>query len=191
MENGTSEKFKSLADVITEAIALDDLNHACRIIQDFLGVDDGSLASLCFADLTSDAEEDDNKWLRLPSDQRRERLAAYIKSEVDMMATAPILQEIEIFGFTPWAAGGGCTTLAHHLPGGGSWFVSAIDSPSIPRRGDDIYVAHYDTDGETILFEAEYEWVDFDCAAFVHRVAESYGCLNLADQKTGPVKATA
>jgi hypothetical protein len=190
MENGTSEKFKSLADVIADAVASDDLNHSCRIIQDFLGVEDGALASLCFADLTSDAAGDCRKWLRLTPGHRRERLVAYIKSEVDMMAVDPIAQEIEIFGFTPWAAGGGCTTLAHHLPGGGSWFVSAVDSPSIPRRGDDIYVAHYDTDGETILFEAEYEGVDFDCAAFVHRVAESYGCLNLADRKTGQVEAT-
>lgn len=165
----------TLAEALALATGTDDLDTACATLQDVLGVTDGGLAGVAFSDLDDKAGPGRMTWADLPAPVRHERLVAYIKSEVDLMARPADEPLLDIPGFDPWMTGGGCMALGRELPDGSRWLVTADDGVSIPRRGDRIFVSHESPDRSDTYFDAEYAFEDFDLGLFLERVAESAG----------------
>lgn len=173
MTNKDTRPKDNLTDALLDATNKDDLDAACATLQDALGVTDGGLAAICFSDLSDDPQDDQESWRNLSMVERRSRLISYIKSEVDLMKDPKEGAALTLSGFSPWHTGGGCMALAKHLPDNSYWLVTADDGVSIPSEGDRLLVGHYASDGQTILFEANYLWPNFDAEAFLARVSTS------------------
>ena len=83
----------TLVNALQAAVRHDDLDDACRILQDSMGITDGGLASVCLSDLVdNDPEDDSPSWKDLSTQERHDRLVSYVKSEIDHMDPAEINQ---------------------------------------------------------------------------------------------------
>ena len=78
-ENRAPTLYETLAMAATQ----NDLDAACVMVQDALGVTDGGVAGLVFSDM---AETDDGSgrdvWHKLPLERRHRRLAEYVAAEM-------------------------------------------------------------------------------------------------------------
>lgn len=75
-ENGPYS-VRIVTEKLTLAIYTDDLDEACRHIQDALGITDGGVAGDYFSCLN-----DDSDWGKMPHAERAEHLRHYIASEI-------------------------------------------------------------------------------------------------------------
>lgn len=65
-------------DILTYSAArLDDLDAACRMIQEYVGQDDGGIAGIVFSDL------EDGQWQVMAIDDRKARLESYLETELN------------------------------------------------------------------------------------------------------------
>jgi len=79
----------NLIDALNAAHQTDDLDEACKLIQDVLGVTDGSLAGAVFSDLDDDPNSE-NSWQSMSKIDRCRRLVGYIRSEVNLIGVSDI-----------------------------------------------------------------------------------------------------
>jgi hypothetical protein len=172
-----SQPSLTLFESIQSAVGCDDIEQACHIIQTLLGVCGGGLAALHFPELSDPFATASTPWKCLPAQDRIDRITDYIVAELNVMDRAPDSKTLSIRGFRHLQTGTDRMVLAHHVPHGGVWRITAKDSASVPCHGDRICVDHLDTDGETLLFSAEYDWSSFNPKALLARVAAAYGPL--------------
>lgn len=164
-------KMLPLAEALRQAVQKDDIEQACDLLQTSLGVTDGGVAGVCFSDVAIHPEEDGIDWSKLDPLTRHARLCDYIKTEVNFMAE-PEGARLELAGFETYHTGGGCMSLARHLPDGSRWLVTDEGGTEIPSPDEKIGVGHYGEDGE-ILFEKTYPDGQFDKEAFLELVEKS------------------
>jgi len=155
----TSDTIQPLAAALTNAVQTDDLDEACLLIQNSLGVTDGGVAGVCLSDL------EDEAWKALNEAQRHARLIDYITVELSYFQQ-PEENFLSLPGFADYHTGGGCIALAYFLPDDSRWLVTDTGGTEIPAADDAISVGHYSADGD-ILFEKDYPAGTFDADAFL------------------------
>ena len=167
---------QTLKDALEAGARTDDLDAACLVVQEVLGVEDGGFASVVFSDLADGTGPD--SWAALSVSDRHDRLIDYVTSEMRHFDDPGRAPDIEIPGFERWTTGGGCMALGRELVDGSRWLVTDEDGSEIPTTEDVVLVGHQSGDFGEERYTAEFEAGTFDVDAFVARVAASEAQAN-------------
>lgn len=74
-QNKTADASRTLVAALAQASHEEDIDSACRLVQDILGVTDGGVAGLYFGD-------PEMNWKVLSVENRRDHLIAYVSMEI-------------------------------------------------------------------------------------------------------------
>ena len=80
---------KVTEELLQKAAQETNLDHACALLQDAMGVKDGGFAAVFFSYL-----EDDEEWGTTPVDNRLEMLRTYVRREAQWTAEANHAAEV-------------------------------------------------------------------------------------------------
>lgn len=162
----------TLAAAMQQAVLESDLDRACLLVQEVLGVTDGGVAGLVFSSLSEDPNGERTAWANMSPAERHKHLIFYISSELRYLPEPGAVPPLTLPGFEPHQTGGGCMALARHLPDGSQWLVTDEDGTRIPGDNEIIAVGHYDPEG-SVLFEQDFAAGTFDVPAFLAMVDQS------------------
>lgn len=76
----------TLIAALRKAMHEDDLDAACLLIQEALGVTDGGVAAMFFSELDQESLNSGPKWADLSAADRHAKLIGYVRVELDYMA---------------------------------------------------------------------------------------------------------
>lgn len=171
MTKDPTQTILPLSEALRQAAEKTDINEACGLLQQSMGVTDGGVGGMCFSDVAILPDEAGIDWSKLAINERHARLVDYIKTEVNFMPE-PKGARLELPGFEAYHTGGGCMSLARFLADGSRWLVTDEGGTEIPTPDEEIGVGHYGQDDQ-IFFEKTYPAGSFDREAFLALVEKA------------------